>query len=68
METVEDLEMQLHHAENDLDLLTHWLNIGYYPANATKEDLEKDYDKVRERIRELKSKIRKAKRYESKEV
>lgn len=64
METVKDLEKQLHHAEDDLCLLTHWMSTGYYPDGATKEDLENDYDKVKARIKELKYKIKKAKLYE----
>lgn len=67
METVKDLEMQLHHAEDDLDLLAHWMSTGMYPGSyATAEDLENDYKKVEKKIKELKSKIRKAKKYESK--
>lgn len=64
METLKDLERQLYHAENDKELLTHWLNTGFLPAGATKDSLEEDYDKIQEKIRELKSKIRKAKHNE----
>lgn len=65
MELVKDLERRLHHAENDLDLLTHWLNTGYCPSGATKENLEADYNEVKQKIKDLKSEIRKAKKDES---
>lgn len=67
METVKDLEKQLHHAENDLDTLTYWISTGFCPDGATISDLENDYNKVQDKIKELKSKIRKAKKYESRE-
>lgn len=66
METVKDLEKKLHHAEDDLCLLTHWLNTGYCPVGATKENLEADYNEIKQRIKDIQYKIKKAKIYESK--
>lgn len=69
METVKDLERQLHHAEDDLYTLLHWINTGFCPVEyATTKDLELDYNKVKDKIKELKAKIRKAKKYESREL
>lgn len=69
METVKDLERQLHHAEDDLLTLSHWISTGFCPVEyATMSDLKSDYNKVKDKIKELKAKIRKARLYESRKI